>query len=989
MKKVLLSLFSLFIAVVVYADFTGDYDVSNWTLTLTNSDGTVNTAGAPAYIQITSGDNGNGSSGNTDYIITVPQDTTITFSWSYTTSDGPAWDYPLELINGAATIFPNFDTGGPSSQGGVLSISVAAGDAFGFRMHTTDNIFGRATLTISDFELTPPPPDIINPIPDIIIFIGSANQTLSLFEVFEDANDADTDLTYSIVGNTDPSVVTPSSISSADGLLELIFGSAGISLLTVKVENLAGGFVTEVFMVEVEKHPLTVSADAKTRAYGTVNPTLTVSYEGFVDGDDESVLDALPGKYTSATPLSPVGTYTISLYGGSDDKYQYYFVYSSLTVTPASLTVTAGNYSRYYGQANPGLTFSYSGFVNAEDSTVLDVEPTISTIADANSDAGNYEITLAGGVDDNYEFNYVQGILTVQKIELTVTAYNRLKTYGEPNPTLNYTYSGFVNGDDETDIDIPPAITTDASELSDVGAYDIVVSGGSDNNYTFHYVWGTMNIEKADITAQADDQVKAYGEPNPVFAITYMGLVNDDDAADIDTPPAATTSADETSLPGTYAIILAGGDDNNYNITNSDGTLTITKAALSVVADNKERNYKDPNPELTITYNGFVNGESEGDLDEQPVISTSADISSDAGTYPITLAGGNDSNYNLTLTDGTLTINPIKLEITADDQIKAYGEEIPTLTFSISGFVTGEDESVLTSPVVISTDADASSAAGIYPITVAGAEAVNYTMIFQDGDLTITKISLTVTADDQERPYGESNPVFSFSYDGFISGDDASVIDDEPTGTTTADENSNVGLYEITLEGGNDDNYDFMYVSGMLTIVKADQSINFPPLADVVVGDESFDPGATASSGLEISYSSSNSSIASITAGELIQIEAAGTVTITASQEGNDNYNQASPVDQSLTVNEAPEAAISIPLTAIKLYPNPSAGEVTIGGPESGERIAFRVYDLSGNIVISGDNETTPYRLYIESPGLYIIQIEYRNLITSQKLIVK
>ncbi len=115
-------MFSLLIGISVFADFTGDYDVSNWTLTLTNSDGTVNTAAAPASIVITSGDNGSGTMGFTDYTITVPQDTTITFSWSYSTPDGPVWDYPLELINGDSAIFPNFDLNGSDIQSGVLSI---------------------------------------------------------------------------------------------------------------------------------------------------------------------------------------------------------------------------------------------------------------------------------------------------------------------------------------------------------------------------------------------------------------------------------------------------------------------------------------------------------------------------------------------------------------------------------------------------------------------------------------------------------------------------------------------------------------------------------------------------------------------------------------------------------------------------------------------------------------------------------------------------
>jgi hypothetical protein len=988
MKKVLLSLFFLFLMISVFADFTGDYDVSNWTLTLTNSDGTVNTAGAPAFIEITSGDGGSGS-GNTDYTITVPKDTTITFSWAYSTVDDPAWDYPLELINGDSTVFPNYDLQGPYTQNGVLSIRVAAGDEFGFRMYTRDNDFGRATLTISDFELTPPPPDVVVPIPDISVYVGDADQVLALFDVFEDANDADTDLLYTIVGNSDPTVVTPSVIFSTDGLLTLNYGAAGTSLITVKVENLSGGFVTEIFMVEVEKYELTVRADAKTKTYGDLNPELTISFDGFIDGDDESVLDFLPDIYTSADESSGVGDYTIYVLGGGDDKYTFLRVYSILSITPAPLTVMADSYSRDYGDTNPALTFSYDGFVNGEDESVLDVAPSISTLADAISDAGDYEITLAGGVDNNYEFVYIQGTLTVSKIQLTVTAYNRQKTYGEPNPSFNYAYSGFVNGDDASDIDVAPVLSTVADETSDVGSYDIVVSGGSDNNYTFYYVWGTITIAKAELAAQADDQSKEYGEANPALTITYTGFVNDDDASFIDTPPTAATTADETSIPGTYTITLTGGDDNNYNITGTGGSLTIDKAALSVVADDKEKSYSEDNPSLTISYTGFVNGESEGDLDEQPAISTTADATSDAGTYPITLTGGNDSRYSITLTDGTLTVNPVDLEITADNKTKAYGEAVPALSYTTTGFVAGDDESVLTSAVIISTDADETSDVGVHPINVSNAEAANYNIIFNAGELTITKVTIAAAADDMSRVYGESNPAFTVSYNGFVNGDDASAIDEDPAGSTVATESSDVGTYDIILSGGNDNNYDFTYVSGTLTIEKADQTITFGPLADVTLGDADFNPGATVSSGLEVSYVSSDPSIAAITPAGLVEIIAVGTVTITASQAGDENYNAAAEVDQTLTVNDAPEALNATSITALSVYPNPCQGELTIETIEAGEEISFRVYDLTGNVVSSSDYQVTPYRLYIEQTGVYLVQIERKGVVSMHKIIVK
>jgi MBG domain (YGX type) len=68
------------------------------------------------------------------------------------------------------------------------------------------------------------------------------------------------------------------------------------------------------------------------------------------------------------------------------------------------------------------------------------------------------------------------------------------------------------------------------------------VAGGVDNNYSFIYVSGTLTINKAPLTADADDQTKVYGKANPALTITYTGFVNGDNAGDI-TPPTASTTA--------------------------------------------------------------------------------------------------------------------------------------------------------------------------------------------------------------------------------------------------------------------------------------------------------------------------------------------------------------------------------------------------------------------------------------------------------------
>ncbi|MCK9291486.1 MAG: choice-of-anchor J domain-containing protein [Bacteroidales bacterium] len=85
-------------------------------------------------------------------------------------------------------------------------------------------------------------------------------------------------------------------------------------------------------------------------------------------------------------------------------------------------------------------------------------------------------------------------------------------------------------------------------------------------------------------------------------------------------------------------------------------SLTIEPKGLTITADDKERCQFEPNPELTITYDGFVDGEGEEFLDELPQINTTATENSDPDNYPITVSGALSTNYDITYVEGTLTV---------------------------------------------------------------------------------------------------------------------------------------------------------------------------------------------------------------------------------------------------------------------------------------------------------------------------------------------
>ncbi|ABQ24956.1 ELWxxDGT repeat protein [Geotalea uraniireducens] len=80
---------------------------------------------------------------------------------------------------------------------------------------------------------------------------------------------------------------------------------------------------------------LTVTADSKSRNYGSANPTMTATYSGFVNNDTQASLSGAPGITTSATTVSPAGNYPITITVGTlaSGNYSFNFVNGIMAVS--------------------------------------------------------------------------------------------------------------------------------------------------------------------------------------------------------------------------------------------------------------------------------------------------------------------------------------------------------------------------------------------------------------------------------------------------------------------------------------------------------------------------------------------------------------------------------------------------------------------------------------------------------------------------------
>jgi len=147
-----------------------------------------------------------------------------------------------------------------------------------------------------------------------------------------------------------------------------------------------------------------------------------------------------------------------------------------------------------------------------------------------------------------------------------------------------------------------------------------------------------------------------YGDGNPEFTGTIAGLKAGDNITAV-----YTCVANPGSSVGDYVIVptLVDPDNKlgNYNVVINNGTLTVTPAPLSIVADDVTRAVGQPNPSFTGTITGIKNGDAITATHDSP-----ATPGSDAGTYPIvptlTDASGRIGNYAVTISNGTLTVTP-------------------------------------------------------------------------------------------------------------------------------------------------------------------------------------------------------------------------------------------------------------------------------------------------------------------------------------------
>ena len=369
---------------------------------------------------------------------------------------------------------------------------------------------------------------------------------------------------------------------------------------------------------------------------------------------------------------------------------------ASLIVNPAPIAVslTSSDNPSSYGQA---VTFTgtvpsgATGTIQFKDGTATNLGAPVTlvggvaTLVASALMAGTHSITAVYSGDSTHAAATSDVLLQlVTPAVLTVTANNITRTFNQPNGAFNYTITGLI-GDDF--VRGTPTLVTTATEASPVGTYPIIIGMGSlsSPNYSFTFVNGTLTVVPATLTVTANNASRTFGVANPAFTGTVTGAVHGDTFIF-----SASTAATASSPVGMYAITpsVTGSSLTNYTVHTVNGTLTVTKATLTVTAHNAFRVFGLPNPLFAATITGFVNGDTPAVISGTPALSTTATTDSPVGIYPITVAQGTlfATNYGFDFLNGILTVDFVLL--TPPEGPSEEGSPV-TLTATVPAGATG------------------------------------------------------------------------------------------------------------------------------------------------------------------------------------------------------------------------------------------------------------------------------------------------------------
>ena len=263
-------------------------------------------------------------------------------------------------------------------------------------------------------------------------------------------------------------------------------------------------------------------------------------------------------------------------------------------------------------------------------------------------------------------------------------------------------------------------------------------------------------------------------------------------------------------------ILTVTATADGYNQKEVTVEFTVGKAALTVTADDKTIAYGDAAPAFTVTYDGFVNGDDEGDLGGTLAFACDYEKGDDVGTYPIAPSGLTSDNYDISFVAGTLTVteNAVPMPTAPVGKTLTYNSGLQDLIIPGSA-EHGTMYYSLSQNGPWYTAVPQAKDAGVYTVWYKVVGDPGYSDTAPNSvTAVINKAPLTIKALDRRAYVGERMPAFAYDVVGLLGSD---TLDKAPSFSCNANMNM-PGTYVIRIFGAEAANYDISYVNGILTV---------------------------------------------------------------------------------------------------------------------------------------------------------------------------
>lgn len=548
------------------------------------------------------------------------------------------------------------------------------------------------------------------------------------------------------------------------------------------------------FSFVINKKTLTVSANSQNIIYGEEIDTLSYQLDGEIANEPLRIFNLALMKNGVIANKNAIGKYNagtydiiiLEKYNTSDENqvklsnYNVVYAESNLVVSQKQLTVTPNEkQKKTYGDDDQTILYRVSGILEGDTLT-----GSLERVSGEN--VGYYNITIGTLENSNYDIKLASERFEIVKRVCLLKILNSEKIYGNDDP--RYTFDIEKSNVFASDID---AFTRDIcfvrEQGENVGSYSVnfnsSISASDDvlKNYYIITISGKFEILKASINIYASRIESVYGETEKDLTFYAEESI---DLSDFN----IVLVREEGNDVGEYTISAQIAESNNYNINFISSQYVISPKKIQIIASNVTKAYGEID---NLTY--VVVG-----TDDDINLTLTREIGEKVGEYAINGYEFNNPNFEVILTNATLTIAKAKLNVVIDSKTKSYGAQDEPLTCTISGIVNDED-------VKINLLRESGENVGKYEISLGENNFENYEIeSVVKANYTIVKAKLAYSLKNKTVIYSENQAV---EIDKIIS-DYEFVYHYEFLGNEMNSAPVDAGEYKVYATFAGNDNYE-------------------------------------------------------------------------------------------------------------------------------------------------------------------------------------